>query len=799
MLCPLIAGEDGFQYLEHRAVEKIRKEELDFILLFSGFKTLKGKILESTRHGIWTYINKTAETPKIGPPCFWEIFHNEHVTEISLLKLTQDPCSFIPLKRGFINVINDSYRKSIDQVFVHALKWAKEVCQNIIENKTDLDVRPITIGDLDYKTPNSLQILKLALILAKEKLSKFIRDLFFLEQWNIGCAEFPIHKIIAGEKNYSVRWILSPSLCESFADPFLIKTSHGTYLFFENHRFPHKNANISLICKREAVKTGQTRIALRKPVHLSFPFLFEHDGDIFMIPEAWKTKKIALYKAIDFPLNWKEVSVLVDNVSGVDPILFKYGDRYWLAFTSREHGPDINLFLYYASDITGPWSPHKRNPVKTDVRSSRSAGNVFELVGDLIRPAQDCSQTYGGRISLNKIKRLTPEEFEEDHLGFIEPNPKEKFNRGIHTINAIDDKLFLDGKRYVFKLDKILSIRRKSKSASDSFPRWKSFNGYRFLDVPKFIEPREYSDAIREVIEILKKEKGIVSIFQMGHIKHPGISDVDLIAIFEDNYKCHYDLRKYLSSKKHIFPHSLGGISRAHFDKVQNYAYFHNLRLLWGEKLKHGLIDFSPNDIATVKRQIALEYLLENYMNLTIQKRYRVLKLRSLFQNLKAIRYDLEFLGISSGNLHSMVLQLHEWLDFWFKSPLGASEIVNWVGAFYEELESTLKTLLEQKPIYIPPWGNLKLGTNIAIEARDTLSSSFSGFSLPSMFSGLSKKAFNLNTRMNFFVFHFPFVSSSPNRVLEERFVFFKEIKDYGFKCLPHFLPLVTSLAYKIV
>ncbi len=35
------------------------------------------------------------------------------------------------------------------------------------------------------------------------------------------------------------------------------------------------------------------------------------------------------------------------------------------------------------------------------------------LDGALYRPAQDCSVTYGGAVVINRIDRLTPEEFSE--------------------------------------------------------------------------------------------------------------------------------------------------------------------------------------------------------------------------------------------------------------------------------------------------------------------------------------------------------------------------------------------------
>ncbi|MEM2146277.1 MAG: hypothetical protein QW279_13015, partial [Candidatus Jordarchaeaceae archaeon] len=241
------------------------------------------------------------------------------------------------------------------------------------------------------------------------------------------------------------------------------------------------------------------------------------------------------------------------------------------------------------------------------------------------------------------------------------------------------------------------------------------------------------------------------------------------------------------------------GISRTHFENIHRYWYFHNLRLVWGEDLKHVREIISGNEGKLIKIQIALEYLLENYINLTIQKKYRVFKLRSLFQNLKAIKYDLEFLGVTSGKLYSMILQLINWLNCWFESPLEPLELLDWIDKFYDELASALSTFLNQTPIYIPPWGNCKLSRNISIKLNQNLSFKYAGICLPRPLLAVSKKTFNLNTRINSFTFFVPFNSDPRNRTLEERFVFFRQIKEYGKKYFPDYLPVISSFAHKIV
>ena len=74
------------------------------------------------------------------------------------------------------------------------------------------------------------------------------------------------------------------------------------------------------------------------------------------------------------------------------------------------------------------------NPIVSDVRRARSAGNIFLHNGKLIRPSQDCSKRYGYGIRLNEIKVLNEDEYVEDEIDFIDPGWDSKVE-AVHTIN----------------------------------------------------------------------------------------------------------------------------------------------------------------------------------------------------------------------------------------------------------------------------------------------------------------------------------------------------------------------------
>jgi hypothetical protein len=103
------------------------------------------------------------------------------------------------------------------------------------------------------------------------------------------------------------------------------------------------------------------------------------------------------------------------------------------------------LHAYWAERIRGPWIGHAQNPVKLDARSSRPAGKLFRRNGRWIRPAQDCSATYGGAIALNELAHLTPEAYEERMIERLAP-PWPGENLGMHTLAHSEGLEVIDGR-----------------------------------------------------------------------------------------------------------------------------------------------------------------------------------------------------------------------------------------------------------------------------------------------------------------------------------------------------------------
>ena len=140
---------------------------------------------------------------------------------------------------------------------------------------------------------------------------------------------------------------------------------------------------------------------------------------------------------------------LVSNVDAVDPTLLFYKNRWWL-FCTRADKPSTDLYIYFADDLKGPFREHGNNPVKTDIRSARPAGKIFEFGEKLIRPAQHSARHYGTHIELFRIVELSEQAYREEYFKSIYPDKRSAYRKGLHTINGLGDYTFIDGKRFVF-------------------------------------------------------------------------------------------------------------------------------------------------------------------------------------------------------------------------------------------------------------------------------------------------------------------------------------------------------------
>jgi hypothetical protein len=184
---------------------------------------------------------------------------------------------------------------------------------------------------------------------------------------------------------------------------------------------------------------------LERDYHLSYPFLIEEGGELYMIPEMGGNRTIEIYRCVEFPHRWKRERVLVDGLWAVDATLHREGGKWWMFANVANPGAEIHdeLCIFSAESLLGDWKPHPRNPVKSDVRNARPAGRLFIQGGKLYRPAQICAPLYGTGVAMNRVTRLDARAFEEEEERRILPAEGSGI-LGLHTVNRAGNLSVVD-------------------------------------------------------------------------------------------------------------------------------------------------------------------------------------------------------------------------------------------------------------------------------------------------------------------------------------------------------------------
>ena len=294
-------------------------------------------------------------------------------------------------------------------------------------------------------------------------------------QWNIGFCMADIAQVIREKKtSLSFKWMPLGNGSTSVADPFIIKGPSGQLtLFYEDFSMTDLTRYGKIIAANvdnEFAVTGNKMI-LDAGSHSSYPFIFVENGVTYIIPETSEQRKVAAFE-YDFKNKCLvNERVLIGNLPLLDSTIFKHYNKYWLFATLGEHGYDHSqLHIYYADNLFGPYKPNANNPVKNNLDGSRPAGNLIEVDGEIYRPAQNCAQHYGESISINKITRLSENEFTEELFFKLTPDKSSAFNSGVHTINSFDGIIVIDGIKMLFRpfTKWSLFIKKKFKKANHS-------------------------------------------------------------------------------------------------------------------------------------------------------------------------------------------------------------------------------------------------------------------------------------------------------------------------------------------
>jgi hypothetical protein len=398
---------------ESELATAVRDLPLD-VLIIVGMRSVRGALVSYPRVGFWQLSLSDIASAQGGHAGFWEVYQRADHTAVKLWKIaaTADQDQLVD-QRSFntevfwlknqiraLTLGNFMVRDALESV---ALFPAGHVCN--VEQASFPVRRRAQPAAWDSAAYVARQTVLMSELLWRRLTKKNVI-------WRIGMCPTLLPQLGASEAV-----VLTAPKGRFFADPFVYTKGDQPYIFFEDYAFDEGKGKIS-VATYEAGEFKFLGTVLDLPYHLSFPCIFEHGGETFMVPETCGNRTIELWKCVDFPLKWKLEATLMTDISAVDTIIFPHENRWWLLTNiDRTDGASHcdELFAFYAdSPDSTDWKPHAQNPIVRSPSKARNAGMLRSSSGKITRCAQYqgfCH--YGKGLSLNEIVHLSPELYVE--------------------------------------------------------------------------------------------------------------------------------------------------------------------------------------------------------------------------------------------------------------------------------------------------------------------------------------------------------------------------------------------------
>lgn len=270
--------------------------------------------------------------------------------------------------------------------------------------------------------------------------------------WRPGIVHAPFDAILAAGSidGFACTWLPPTGSFRFLADPFGLWRDGKLHVFVETYDYRVRIGAIEVLTYDADFRLLGRASVLSEPWHLSYPNVFEAEGETWMLPEAHRSGGLTLYRAVDFPTRWEPAHHIVLDHVAVDATPLFHDGLWWLFYTSASRAADkmSALHIAFAERLAGPWIAHPLNPVRVDIASSRPGGTACVIDGEVVLPVQDCSRTYGGAIRPLRFTTLTPDRaVMAAGAAITAPTGFAPYTEGLHTLSAAGGVTLIDVKR----------------------------------------------------------------------------------------------------------------------------------------------------------------------------------------------------------------------------------------------------------------------------------------------------------------------------------------------------------------
>lgn len=400
-----------YNYLlfQESSLKKIKNLDLDFLVRGQLPYILKGEILCVCKNGLISIHHGDNTWNRGGPPAYWETYKQKNSTGFIIQRLNET------IDKGEILFKSNIFTKAthllnLDNIYLESYYGLEYLINNYLKI-VKFNKKQYAIPTSSYLTvPNFYQSIVYLIKLFKIFILYTHRKLFKNLKWNVA---------FRTKQSKKIHIIKNPNN-HFFADPFIISYRKKNVCFVEDFDFKKNKGQISAI---EIFDNGEYKIlgrCIEESFHLSFPFVFKFEDQLYMCPETKNANSINIYKCINFPLEWKHHKVIFKNISAVDPMIFNFKETWWLLFTTgynKTTDHNSRLFVYNSQNpINNTWQPITINPLYNDSRLSRNAGIIFKNNKVFRINQKHKAGFYGSDFSINEILELNKNIFKENPI-----------------------------------------------------------------------------------------------------------------------------------------------------------------------------------------------------------------------------------------------------------------------------------------------------------------------------------------------------------------------------------------------
>ncbi len=267
------------------------------------------------------------------------------------------------------------------------------------------------------------------------------------------------YRTFFGETIGNSKWdgyeIIMPTKEDCYADPFPVIYNEKKYIFCEIIDRETGRGSIGVYCIGENEKPIEI---IAEPFHMSYPNVFQYNGEFYMIPETSEAQELRIYKAKKFPYEWELNKILLDNVKLVDFSFCKQDKDFYAV------AQDISCEKFYNRFFKFNMNDKTITELYYGERSlidKRPGGNIIVSDEKWYIPLQDCENCYGEYLRFVETtpffeRNIYQKEIFQLKSSMITLEKRLMFDR-VHTYNRANDLEVIDVYAYLFTIKKLIN------------------------------------------------------------------------------------------------------------------------------------------------------------------------------------------------------------------------------------------------------------------------------------------------------------------------------------------------------